>query len=415
MKKQFIIISIVVFTALTSMAQSSLQRVNVNGKWGYGYPSLTKKDKLGYPMVDNLTIPAIYEETNAETISPVGGDIAGVKLNGKWGYIDAKGDTKIPFKYDEASFFSEGLAAVSQSGKYGFIDKKGVAVIPLKYEKADIFQDGGLAYVELGGKGGFINKTGTAVIPLKYDKWSYLFPRKCHDCGIMNSFINGKATVVLDGKCGNIDLKGNFTACKSEGTESVVFSGKTNTKKDKYGTPLGVAIKGTGDCNMAKDIKQIMLNSNDITGRSDYKNNILYINLANSYPIPGQEITVTIEHLSGCGCTYKLYGDDQGIDLGAGQEKSVTKETAPAQVGLDSTTFSGTMVGAMAIIQSNIGASDIKRVVLNDLDITAKLPSGQRKVINLATYKIKMGQKVTLKVVHTKASKVEMLEPKGIK
>lgn len=114
MKKHILLFGLVILTGVTLFAQQSvLHRANVNGKWGFGYLSLTKKDKLGYPVVDNLTIPAIYEETNTETISPLDGDIGGVKLNGKWGYIDAKGDTKIPFKYDEAGFFTDGLAVRS--------------------------------------------------------------------------------------------------------------------------------------------------------------------------------------------------------------------------------------------------------------------------------------------------------------
>ena len=86
----------------------------------------------------------------------------------------------------------------------------------------------------------------------------------------------------------------------------------------------------------------------------------------------------------------------------------------PIGAGLDSTTFSGKATGTMAIIQSSVGASDIKRVVLNDMDITAKLPAGQRKIINFSVFNIKAGQRATLKIVHSKGSTIKLMDPKGI-
>lgn len=41
-------------------------------------------------------------------------DLAPVKENGKWGYIDETGKTVIPFRYDKAYSFSEGLALVGK-------------------------------------------------------------------------------------------------------------------------------------------------------------------------------------------------------------------------------------------------------------------------------------------------------------
>ncbi len=50
----------------------------------------------------------------------------------------------IPFKYDEAKSFSEGLALVKLNGKWGFIDKTGKEVgIPLgKYDNVMSFSEG---------------------------------------------------------------------------------------------------------------------------------------------------------------------------------------------------------------------------------------------------------------------------------
>ncbi|MBR5849395.1 MAG: WG repeat-containing protein, partial [Bacteroidaceae bacterium] len=98
--------------------------------------------------------------------------------NKKVGFIDEETmQIVIPCKYNYAKSFSEGLAGVQLNGKYGFIDKTGREIIPCKYDYADSFSEG-LAYVKmngkygfvkLNGKYGFIDKTGREVIPCKYE------------------------------------------------------------------------------------------------------------------------------------------------------------------------------------------------------------------------------------------------------
>lgn len=63
----------------------------------------------------------------------------------------------MPFKYDDAGNFSEGLAVVRLNDDIGFINKSGEIVIPLKYDAAGDFREG-LAPVELNGKWGFISR-----------------------------------------------------------------------------------------------------------------------------------------------------------------------------------------------------------------------------------------------------------------
>ena len=104
----------------------------------------------------------------------------------KWGYKDKAGRVTIPFEYNGADDFSEGLAAVGdgETGKSGFIDKTGKVVIPFEYDYVRSFSEG-LAAARLGdwktGKWGFIDKTGRVVIPFEYDndnkngRFSYIF------------------------------------------------------------------------------------------------------------------------------------------------------------------------------------------------------------------------------------------------
>ena len=51
--------------------------------------------------------------------------LAPVKKNGKWGFINTKGDLVIPCEYDFAYSFSNGVALVELNNKYGYIDKYG--------------------------------------------------------------------------------------------------------------------------------------------------------------------------------------------------------------------------------------------------------------------------------------------------
>jgi serine/threonine protein kinase len=140
---------------------------------------------------DLIAVEEFYFSDNTE-------ELINVKLNAKYGFIDKAGREIVPFKYDWASGFSEGLAKVGSNNKFGFIDKTGNEVIPLKYDSALSFS-GGFARIELNGKVGFINKNGEMVIPLNYEKKS----------GDDISFSEGLASVFQNGKCGFINEKGS--------------------------------------------------------------------------------------------------------------------------------------------------------------------------------------------------------------
>ena len=71
--------------------------------------------------------------------------LASVCLQGKWGFIDYKGEFAIPASFDDVGRFSEGLARASISGRYaksGFIDRSGKFVIEPRFDEAGEFVDG---------------------------------------------------------------------------------------------------------------------------------------------------------------------------------------------------------------------------------------------------------------------------------
>ncbi len=130
----------------------SLCKVGLNGKYGYVNSYGTVVGEIKYDSV------VLYFSE----------DLATVKLQNKWGYLDLGGRERIALKYDNAWAFVDGLAGVKLNGKYGFINKLDVMVIPFIYEDAkppsyDLYA------VKLNGKWGFIDKTGNTKIAFEYD------------------------------------------------------------------------------------------------------------------------------------------------------------------------------------------------------------------------------------------------------
>ncbi len=91
--------------------------------------------------------------------------------SGRYGYVDKTGKMIIPFQYEDAKDFSEGLAAAKKIfSKYAYINSKGDVIIPAQFTKAGNFSEG-LAYASVfdgRGKYGYINKKGERVIPFNY-------------------------------------------------------------------------------------------------------------------------------------------------------------------------------------------------------------------------------------------------------
>ena len=134
-----------------------------------------------------------------------------VQKEGKWGFLDIKGDIAVPFIYDWAENFIEGLAVVGtrknpRAGnigtKCGMVDKTGKEVVPAEYGKiinsgdlmlaSKYFPDGDGGMIQ---KFGYLDRTGEEVIPLIYEHGSY--------------FEYGLAGVCKEGKWGVIDETGD--------------------------------------------------------------------------------------------------------------------------------------------------------------------------------------------------------------
>lgn len=86
--------------------------------------------------------------------------------DGKWGYIDPEEPTMmaLPDNYEEANCFYNGVAIVKENGKYGYINKKGEYIIKPAFDEATEFVNG-VALVRKGSERFYINGLGEPISP----------------------------------------------------------------------------------------------------------------------------------------------------------------------------------------------------------------------------------------------------------
>jgi len=217
-----------------------------------------KKDKWGFCTPDKtIIIDCIYDN-----VGHFSNGLARVEMKRTCGFIDTKGNVAIPLIYDcmfIKSDFSHELAAVAVAGKpgFGFINKAEETIIPFVFEYAKKFTDG-LATVRSKGKWGFVNNKGEIAIPFTFDharmfadglakveidkKWWFIdkegnFKIDCSIYDDIHEFEQGKALAELSGEAGFINQEGEFTkvsidekAFFSTGYyfEGLVYDGKSN-------------------------------------------------------------------------------------------------------------------------------------------------------------------------------------------
>ena len=135
-------------------------------------PVVKENERITY--IDKTGKIVLTLDETIESAEPFSEDLAVVKINGKYGFINKDGKVVINAQYDYAQRFNEGLALVEQKNKttdksmYGYIDKDGKLVIPFQFESSYGFGEG-KAVIKQGDKYGYINKDGKIIINAQYD------------------------------------------------------------------------------------------------------------------------------------------------------------------------------------------------------------------------------------------------------
>jgi len=151
------------------------------------YESIKKKNVFKNGLLDYYNDVKLLKKANG---------LIKVKIDGLWGFCNAKGEEIIPCKYTKARFFNDGVAYVSRDGKVGFVNEKNVECIPVMYDDACPSMTEGKAGVLLDGKAGYVDINNNLIIPFD---WEFAWP-----------FNDGLAAVRKGGKWGMIDKTGKL-------------------------------------------------------------------------------------------------------------------------------------------------------------------------------------------------------------
>ena len=116
----------------------------------------------------------------------------------KHGHISMTGEEVVPCIYDDGHYFEEGVAEECINGKWGMINWKNETVIPFEYEAISRCNNHNRISAKLNGKWGIIDKFNNKVIDFKYDEICNYLTR---DCSSMPA--------KMGDKWGIIDIYGN--------------------------------------------------------------------------------------------------------------------------------------------------------------------------------------------------------------
>ncbi|MCR6722189.1 MAG: WG repeat-containing protein [Chitinophagaceae bacterium] len=83
-----------------------------------------------------------------------------IQKDGKYGFMNNRGQIIVPAQYESVLGFSEGMAAVKVSEVWGYINALGKIVIPAQYKEAAMFEGGVARVVDTSGRAFYITPNG---------------------------------------------------------------------------------------------------------------------------------------------------------------------------------------------------------------------------------------------------------------
>ncbi len=103
-----------------------------------------------------------------EEVLGISEDFVGIRLDGKYGFVDLQGRLRIANRYDSVRLFSDGMAAFYLRGNWGYIDKAEKLRVQPVYESSFNYKNGTAIVIE-DGRYGVIDKDGNYLLHSEYD------------------------------------------------------------------------------------------------------------------------------------------------------------------------------------------------------------------------------------------------------
>jgi|GEM_PF-3592875 len=104
-----------------------------------------------------------------EAVGDFGDNLAPVRVDGTWGFINRAFQLAIEPQWDEARPFVNGYAAVRRGEKWGYVNPAGRVAIEPRWDEADDF-DESLAMVRDGERWGYIDVSGRVAIEPQFSE-----------------------------------------------------------------------------------------------------------------------------------------------------------------------------------------------------------------------------------------------------
>lgn len=154
-----------------------------------------------------------------QELHPVSESFLGVKIDGKFGFVDTLGRLRIANRYDSITHYKSGMAAISLLGHWGYISKSEKLVVQPRFDRAYPFS-GELAVVRKDRKYGMVDKKGETVVPIEYTD---ICPGK-ENRFLVSSMNNGRRQVGLVSPTGSALIYPKYDTLKDLGNGYVIIS-----------------------------------------------------------------------------------------------------------------------------------------------------------------------------------------------
>ena len=127
------------------------------------------RSEKGYSFITKSGSIMNANDNRFEDINDMSEEFIGVKIDGRWGFVDINGKLRIANQYDNVGPYNEGLAPIKILGRWGYIDKREDIIVQPAFDTVYHFK-GGLCEVIKRGKYGLIDSTGAITIECEYDE-----------------------------------------------------------------------------------------------------------------------------------------------------------------------------------------------------------------------------------------------------